>query len=210
LTQYDRNTILKTLSSDYILGGIRLNIIDPVYLKINHSIDVYYDESKLDIEISAIKQKIIANIRDLYDSSIIKFENYLPVSRIQSVVDLSDRSIVSSLVHPTVTIEEELEAGIDFSWTTNLNLVLKPGSISSNLFVLRDVSGVIVSDFGNVGTVNYTTGEIVIDIDKVYVTADGTLQLTFETVDPFIKTTKEHLLIDGDENTYTWNFVKIQ
>jgi hypothetical protein len=210
LTQYDRNTILKTLSSDYILGGIRLNIIDPVYLKINHSIDIYYDESKLDIEISAIKQKIIANIRDLYDSSIINFENYLPVSRIQSVVDESDRSIVSSSVRPTVTIEEELEAGIDFSWSTALNLVLKPGSISSNFFTLRDVNGVIVSDFGNVGTVNYTTGEIVIDIDGVYVTADGTLQLTFETVDPFIKTTKEHLLIDGDENTYTWNFVKIQ
>ena len=209
LSQFDRNTILRTLSANYILGGIRLNMIDPIYLRINHAIDIYYDESKLDIELSEIKQRVFNNVRALYDSSIIKFENYLPVSRIQSVVDGTDRSIVSSSVSPTITIEKEMEAGIDFNWVTNLNIVIEPGTLSSNQFVITDDAGELISDFGSVGTIDYN-GVINITIPGAYVTSDSILTLTFKPVDPFIKTTKEHILIDGDFDTYTWNFVKIQ
>jgi hypothetical protein len=207
LSQYDRDSILRMLSSNYILGGIRLQMIDPFYMRINHHVNVFYNENKLDVSLSDIKTKIRANIRSLYDSEIIKFESYLPVSRIQSVVDSSDRAIISSSVEPTITIEKEMEQGNNFTWTSLFKVPVVAESISSNFFTIREEDGVLKSDIGDIGTIDLATGSISITVPSAYITADATLRITFTPVDPFVRVQKEFLLIDGDD--YTWNFVKV-
>jgi len=217
LQQYTKDIILRTMSKNYILGGIRINLLDPLYLKVGHNITIYYDEQLLDREISAIKDSIIRNTQSLYDSSIVKFDTYLPVSRIQSMVDSSDRAIVSSVINIDIEAETELFKDQPLTYLGEINNEIKVGTLSSSDFGLYDEYtetvdgiqyGVIKSNFGDVGTINYTSGIISFNIEGSHIGYDGYLSVYFEPVDPFIKVQREALLIDS--NRYTWNFIEVR
>lgn len=198
LSTYDENVVLKEMTVKYMVGGIRLNIIKPLYLKINHYITLFYDANKLDSTIDSIKGSITKNVAALYDDSIIQFDGTLPVSRIQALIDSSDRAIIASKMNPTITIENNIEQGNEFTWCVNLGFAIVPKSITGNMFNIDgDGEGNISSKFGFIGSVDYKKGIIIIAIQSQYITFDGLFELTFTPVDPFIKTTNEKVLIDN-------------
>jgi hypothetical protein len=208
LQQDVKNQILKSISINYIVGGIRPVLLDPIYLKVNHNITIFYDKDKLDSDMGVIKSNIVANIKALYDSEIIRFNTYLPISRIQSTVDSSDRSIVSSSVVFSVTMDTQY-LGDPLSKIVNIGNQINANSIvfSSNC---GTVTKTVVGDIVTCGSTVYGNDFCVIDCLRGTVTYsiisyplnNGVISLTFTTVSPFIKTNNELLLIDSD--TYSW------
>jgi hypothetical protein len=208
LQQDVKNQILKSISTNYIVGGIRPVLLDPIYLKINHIITIFYDKDKLDSDMGVVKTNIVANIKALYDSEIIRFNTYLPISRIQSTVDSSDRSIVSSSVGFSVTLDTQY-LGDPLSKIDMIGNQINANSITFS----ANCGTVSVSVIGNIvecGSSVYGNGFCFIDclIGTVtysiisYPLNSGVISLTFTTVSPFIKTSNELLLIDSD--TYSW------
>jgi hypothetical protein len=208
LQQDIKNQILKSISTNYIVGGIRPVLLDPIYLKVNHNITIFYDKAKLDSDMGVIKSNIVANIKALYDSEIIRFNTYLPISRIQSTVDSSDRSIVSSSVGFSVTLDTQY-LGYPLS-----KIVIVGNQINANSILFSANCGTVTKAVvGNIVTCDSTvygndfcvidclSGTVTYSIIS-YPLNSGVISLTFTTVSPFIKTNNELLLIDSD--TYSW------
>ena len=212
-----QDNIYRTLTAQFTLGGIRIEIVDPIYVKINHNFVVYYNKNLLDIDINAVKLKITNSIRSLYDSDIIKFDTYLPLSRIQSAADSSDKAIVSTSVSITCGLDIQIDESINLNKEIKFNNSVAIGSITSNIFEITDVYvGVVNEDevgelvsalYGNVGTINYTRGIGIVIIPGNIVTEDAILKFRFSLVAPYVKVSKEFILIDSDE--YTWNFIDV-
>jgi hypothetical protein len=212
------NNIYKTITSNYTIGGIRIQLVDPVYIKVNHNVTVYYDNLLLNSNIDTLKTKITSSIRELYDSNIIKFDTYLPISRIQSVADSVDNSIISTSIKITCSIDIFIPKNIDVNVVLDkLNSIII-GSVSSNIFGITDVYTEEVNGekIGNlvsstlsmhVGTINYTAGIMAISIPGSFIENDNPLVLNYTPENQQISVQKQYILIDSDK--YNWDFKDI-
>jgi hypothetical protein len=172
----------------------------------------------LDNDINAVKLKITNAIKELYDSDIIKFDTYLPISRIQSVVDSVDKAIISTSISITCGLDIQLETSVGISREIKFNNAIAIGSITSNMFNItdshtgkdannNDIGNLVSVDHGIVGTINYTLGTGSVVIPGNIITSDGVLTFDFSLVTPQLKVNKEFILIDSDK--YTWNFINV-
>lgn len=212
LTQLEKDSIVQSLTKNYMIGGIELNMVDPVYIGINHSFDIYYSVIDLNTTITDLEAKIKTNVRSLYDADITKFKTYLPISRIQGTVDASDSSIVSSNLTVTCELYMNLAAGVDYTINHTLNNAITPGTISSTFLSIHDVdggsgTGTITSSIGDIGTVNYSSGLISFTVPAVNITADSTRILNFTPVDKFMNVSFEQVMLDTDN--YSYNFIEV-
>lgn len=211
------DSIYRTLTSQYTLGGIRVEIVDPIYIKINHSFAVYYNKNLLDVDLNTIKSRITNNVKALYDSDIIKFDNYLPISRIQSEADAADRSIVSTSLSITCTMDIPVEESVDLNRYIQFKNEVVPGTITSNIYDITDeevglvggdlIGNLVSSTIGNVGTINYTKGTGTVIINGSNILEDGAISFNFRVATPHVKVSKEFILIDSD--VYEWNFIEV-
>jgi hypothetical protein len=213
-----QDKIYRTLTSSYTIGGIRIEIVDPIYIKINHNIDVYYDKQLLDNDINTVKLKITSAIKELYDSDIIKFDTYLPISRIQAVADSVDKAIISTNISITCGLDIQLETSVNLNKEIKFNNTIAIGSITSNMFNItdshtgkdtnnNDIGNLVSADHGIVGTINYTLGTGSVVIPGNIITSDAVLSFNFSVVTPQLRVNKEFIMIDSDK--YTWNFINV-
>jgi hypothetical protein len=209
LSEIKKNEIRKKLKQ-YSIAGIKPEIIDLKYLYVELDTTIYYNQS-FTANASLLRNQVI-NTLNIYSRStdVNSFGGRFKYSKVNSLIDNTNRAITSNITK--VKMRRDLQPafntfatyeicfGNKFHQKTN-NYSIKssgfktnefaetlyitdfPISLSSGriiLFKLIDNNPVIVKN--NAGTVNYTKGEIILDIINITSTSLETGVIQIEAV----------------------------
>ncbi len=209
LSEIKKNEIRKKLKQ-YSIAGIKPEIIDLKYLYVELDTTIYYNQS-FTANASLLRNQVI-NTLNIYSRStdVNSFGGRFKYSKVNSLIDNTNRAITSNITK--VKMRRDLQPafntfatyeicfGNKFHQKTN-NYSIKssgfkineftetlyitdfPISLSSGriiLFKLIDNNPVIVKN--NAGTVNYTKGEIILDIINITSTSLETSVIQIEAV----------------------------
>ena len=185
----DKERILTTFIKPRNLVTLDVSIIDPEYIRLELNCSVNYNSNKTVLDEAELQNLIYNNIRAYRDSSISGFDVDFRYSKLLSQIDNSDNSIVSSESDITIKYRVIPRLNLKNSFTIQLNNEIDTGdftndqsSVRSSLFLYRN-SRVYLADNGkgilfvyyfsqegnkvivepNIGSVNYSTGEIVVN-----------------------------------------------
>jgi len=185
----DKERILTTFIKPRNLVTLDVSIIDPEYIRLELNCSVNYNSNKTVLDEAELQNLIYNNIRAYRDSSISGFDVDFRYSKLLSEIDNSDNSIVSSESDITIKYRVIPRLNLKNSFTIQLNNEIDTGdftndqpSVRSSLFLYRN-SRVYLADNGkgilfvyyfsqegnkvivepNIGSVNYSTGEIVVN-----------------------------------------------
>lgn len=157
--------------------------VDPeyVYLKIN--VDVEYDPNLTTVQASDIEGYVTTTIQDYFTQELSNYKKKFQFSKLSRLIDETNDSIQSSIM----TVELQKRITFPYNYPTTIDMVypvaLMPGTMETNQFTYSTGSQLnVVAQFvddgagnisvmdsttlktlaPNVGTVNYATGEVVV------------------------------------------------
>jgi len=206
LSQIIKDDILKKLRQ-YSIAGIKPEIIDLKYLYVELDTTIYYNTS-FTSDVILLKNQVINTIKSYSISSDVNsFGGRFKYSKINALIDNTNRAITSNITK--VKMRRDLQAQIDKFATYELcfgnKFHQKSGNynIKSSGFNIQGISDVLyltdspidsskgkilffklvnnipVIVSSNAGTVNYTDGEILLNIVKIISTSlsNNTIQI---------------------------------
>jgi hypothetical protein len=181
-----KDSILNDLIKNYNVVTVIPEIVDPSYLYIGLTSRVYYTLRDTVLTSNTLSTMINSNITS-YFNTIKKFGKNFNYSPVMSVIDKTEQSITSSLVDVTLQVRIQPVTNIQRLYSTSFSNAIIPGTVTSSTFNPESVSttdytaaqyivddglgklytksritGLIISN--DVGTVDYTTGDISITI----------------------------------------------
>lgn len=191
---------------------VQTEFVDPEYIYLTIDATVKYDASKATLSSTSLKTVVIDVIKNYNDDDINEFSKYFRYSKLSRLIDLSDRSILNSIL--TVKMRKEVDVQlnassryeISFSNPVNNSTNGRPSThpygvgnqVTSNEFsfggfdqcFLEENNGIMriyrlsggdrVAVSANIGSLDYTTGKIILSAFAPTAFADGgtTLKLT--------------------------------
>jgi hypothetical protein len=180
LSPADKNIISTFLQSKGV-GNIKVEYSDPIYLDVIISSNVSYNINNLQVGVYELQYIINAAITNFALSNIQKFKGAIRYSQLVAAIDASDYSITSN--ETMITLGKELSVNLyaknNFAFTFD-NQIKQNSLFSSTFFdglsekllYIKDSNGIINVYYSlngidtlytsNVGSVNYTTGEILL------------------------------------------------
>ena len=205
LTAHTKETI-KTLLADYTVASITPEFVDPVTLKIIPVVNFKYNPSMTTKSNTALITLVTTAINSFSDDELEKFEGLFRYSKFQRTIDDADNAILSNITTLKIsqTITPSLAAATKYTVAFN-NALLDPDAGAKNVestgftitgnnngehFLDDDGEGNIrtyyfvgttkVYETANIGTINYSTGEIVLSSFNVatVTNSDGTITIT--------------------------------
>lgn len=132
------NDIVKPIS----IIGLKPEIIDPEFLYVLITTDVYYNQAKLSMTTNQLTQAVIDSIKKYNKDNLNNFESSLIISRLQDDIDGSDQSIVGNDV--LLRVQKRFTPVLNklYSYTVDFGVPIKKTSTSSKLysseFIVRD------------------------------------------------------------------------
>ena len=187
-----KQTLINEIIRSRNLISIEVEIIEPDYLNLICDSEVTFNSRTTTLAASDIQTKVITGIKSFRDTNLIGFNSSFKYSQLVRAIDSSDAAITNNLTDiqlkyrylPTLNIPRKLEIF--------LNNPVQKGDASNNISSLNSTgflyqgSTTYVGDDGkgslyfyriaanqkvifqkNVGTINYTTGKVVIDLFNV-------------------------------------------
>ena len=97
----------------YNVSVVEPKFVTPVYIFINHTIDVDYDVNLLDITETQLKQNILVSMQNYYKTAIKDFGDGYQTSRLLSYIDSTHKSILGS----SCDIDVVKESSVDMFWS---------------------------------------------------------------------------------------------
>jgi hypothetical protein len=205
LTAHTKETI-KTLLADYTVASITPEFVDPVTLKIIPVVNFKYNPSMTTKSNTALITLVTTAINSFSDDELEKFEGLFRYSKFQRTIDDADNAILSNITTLKIsqTITPSLAAATKYTVAFN-NALLDPDAGAKNVestgftitgnnngehFLDDDGEGNIrtyyfvgttkVYETANIGTINYSTGEIVLSSFNVasVTNSDDTITIT--------------------------------
>lgn len=187
LTNAQKDEIINNIISSKAVLTVTPTVIDPDYLYLKFSIDVYYDPSKTTRTAEEIKTIVRNAILTYRDNNLNDFNSVYRNSKLQYEIDQSEKSITSCDVDVYLTKQITLVNGITQNYTVDFfsklyrgglqeRLISRPTvSVYDNTNVLRDVYFEEVSGaFTGVDTVSMlSAGTNYSDSPVVTITGDG-------------------------------------
>jgi hypothetical protein len=206
LSQITKDDILKKLRQ-YSIAGIKPEIIDLKYLYVELDTTIYYNTS-FTSDVILLKNQVINTIKSYSISSDVNsFGGRFKYSKINALIDNTNKAITSNITK--VKMRRDLQAQIDKFATYELcfgnKFHQKSGNynIKSSGFKIQGISDILyltdspidkskgkilffklvnnipVVVNSNAGTVNYTSGEILLNIIKITSTSlsNNTIQI---------------------------------
>jgi hypothetical protein len=160
------------------------NYVDPEYIYLTLNVQSTYDSSLTTVASDDIEGYITTTIQDYFTTELEKYQKKFYFSRLSKLIDGTNDSLISNIM--TMTIQKRITFPYNFPTIISLNygMPLLPGSLVSNVFTysvgsslnvasmfVDDGKGNIsVQDYNvgtiiapNVGTVNYTTGVVMVN-----------------------------------------------
>lgn len=203
----------KTLTTEPI-------ILDPEYFNIQIDSVVSYDPGKLKITTPELLSKVKLNVIDYTNTNFSTFGNDLRFSKLTSIIDGSDTSIISNdtkltlvrKLYPIVNVQTEVNFSFDnelqkyFETTyftyTHLDEDLEVRLVGDTNGIINIVDSNDTIIVNNIGTINYSTGAI-----KYYLTVKGyntSINLKVKTVSSDIIVTQSRFLsVDSNDINVT-------
>lgn len=203
----------KTLTTEPI-------IIDPEYFNVSVNTIVSYDPGKITITTPELQSKVKLNVINYANSTFSAFGNDLRFSKLASVIDASDPSIVSNdttltlirRLYPITNVETEVNFSFDNRLQPNFetnqftithleqDVIVKLVAGQNGIINVVDANGMIIKN--NIGSIDYASGKI-----KYYLTVKGyttsiDLKVTTATSD-IIVTQSRFLSIDDNDINVT-------
>jgi hypothetical protein len=194
LTATEKLNLINSVIKPKKVLTISTEIVDPEYIFIIVDATVKY-QSDATISTSAeIKQLVIDTIKTYNTDEINQFSKYFRYSKLSRLIDVSERSILSSLTTAQMRKELDVQLGIGTKYEINFSNRIdnatngRPAThpngvgnkVTSNAFTfggfsncfLEDNNGIIriyrvsgienITVSNNAGTIDYTTGKIVL------------------------------------------------
>jgi hypothetical protein len=183
----EKETILNTIVRPRNPVSIEAVIVEPDYLQILIISEVLYSSKETSLTAGEIQVKIENDNKAYRDENLVGFDKKLRYSKIVEVINNADESIVSNLTSLKLKYTITPALNVTSSYQINLNTpvdkgdannnvsalnttaFLKDGLVSyigddgkGNLYIYRLVSGVKVITENNIGTLDYTNGQIII------------------------------------------------
>lgn len=191
LSPEQKNQVLSNIGEKKIIS-VQYKIIDPQYIYIRPNSTVYYDADLTQNKKSAIKLLVKNSIATYNNTDLSKFDGQFRYSKLSKLIDESDKSIISNITNFSVYQYMVPVYGVETQYTVEFynpiyqNEYKSPEqAVSSTGFrILNDDKVMYIEDDGNqyirlyyikngtrtyvnnnVGTVNYSTGKIVLNLN---------------------------------------------
>jgi hypothetical protein len=189
LTPPEKNFIANTILKSKNVVSITPVLVDPSYLNLYMTTNVYYDQNKTTRSINEIKMAVYNSIAKYSEENLKKYDGIFRMSKLSSAIDNADQSILSNITTFKVYVEVIPKYDIKAEYKLNLvNPIYQSGlpeeAFTSTGFYIDggntihylDDDGIgnirlysIVSETGqkiiknaSIGTIDYATGRIVI------------------------------------------------
>lgn len=188
LSLTEKQRIITNILEPKNVIGIQPVIVDPDFMFLDLDVSVKWDSRRTSLTELTLKSGIVNEIISWGQENLEKFEEYFRYSALLRVIDAYNEGIINNLTNVRVRKEVKPKVGsadtyiINFSNSINHPHTSHKGSVTSSTFTyagttsasLTDNNGILeirgqlssgenVLVSSNAGTVNYTTGQIVLN-----------------------------------------------
>lgn len=234
LTTSTKDNIKNNILSAKTMVSITPEIVDPEYINIIPTINVYWNPNITSSSSSDIVSKIRQVVMNFYETEIKKFDSVFRYSKFVNAIDRADVGVVSNIT--TIRVERTFTAIVqqESKYTVNFyNPIFtqgagSPSNLTSTGFVPSGRTEVHYLDddgAGNIrsyyleegsstkvytnllqGTINYATGKVIVDQLNIYSTVlDNNEVQIYVTLNSNDIVSVRNLLMQIDENSITIN-----
>lgn len=225
LTDKEKNLIIKDVIDKKNVIVVIPEIVDPEYIKVEVTTSVYYNPKATSRSASDISTLVKQSIADYNDTDLNKFDKMLRFSKLSRIIDQSEESIVNNIT--TIKLHRPFEAAYNVysQYVINLgNPIYYSGyaeqSIqSSSFYIYGNDNPHYLEDDGvgnirlyylaennlkvytnnNIGTVNYTSGKVVINNLNITRLNEPELKLIFKPQSNDVVSLRQQLVIIPDD-----------
>ena len=194
LTATEKINLINSVIKPKKVLTIQTEIVDPDYVYIEVSTSVNYDAKKTSLSSDSIKSLVLATIQNYSLTDLDTFGTYFRYSKLSRLIDVSERSILSSVTTAQMRKESDVQLGVGTRYEINFSNAIDDATngrptthpygvgnkITSNAFTLGGFSNCFLEDNNgiiriyrelgieniavsvNAGTINYTTGKIIL------------------------------------------------
>jgi len=194
LTATEKLNLMNSVIKPKKVLTIQTEIVDPDYVYIEVTTSVKYDAKKTSLSSDSIKSLVLATIQNYSLTDLDTFGTYFRYSKLSRLIDVSERSILSSVTTAQMRKELDVQLGVGVRYEINFSnridnaTIGRPtthpfgvgNKITSNAFTLGGFSNCFLEDNDgiiriyrelgveniavsvNAGTINYTTGKIIL------------------------------------------------
>jgi len=212
LTATEKNNLIQSIIKPKKILTVATEIVDPEYLYLLVDVTVKYDSDKTSASIASLKALVTDIISTYNTDEINQFSKYFRYSKLSRLIDVSERSILNSILTLRMRKEVDIQLNTPTKYTIGFSNPIdsttngRPSShpygignkVTSNAFsyqgfdncyleenngIMRIYRATTTENLAvqiNAGTLNYVTGEIVLNSFAPTSFADGgnTLKLT--------------------------------
>jgi len=187
LTSVEKSNILNFLKNKSVIG-IKPEIVDPNYLYLDFIYSIVFDPDKTTATVGSLTNKVANKIIQFGEDNLGKFNGVLRASKLASTIDGLDAAIIGSGGSIAITKRIIPTIGAVNTFIVELNNTLRPGYdpnnpvITSSFFTSNGRVGRLIDNGmgmlnfvgagsdgteevvnSNAGTVNYETGNLVVN-----------------------------------------------
>jgi len=238
----EKENLVNNILKEKNVVGIDVRVVDPEVLYILLNADVYYEKQLTNDSSSSIKKKIRDALILYFRNNLVEFGDSIFAQDIETTIKNSSTSIKAADAKitlkrkstPTLNVAEKTT--IDFqnklyhpydgyqsivststfyiSATSGSHYIEDDGV--GNLVLKKKINGIISTVNATYGTIDYTTGKLIIPLFKVYSFAQGKNSVDFKVIpnNSNIFTSKNSILefdsLDNESLIINMNEVKTQ
>lgn len=125
----EKQRIIDELIKTRSVMTVTPEIVDPDYTYITTINTVYYNPRLTTYPEETLKEFVKAAILDYNDTDLNRFDSALRISKLEKLVDASEKSILSSDVRVFLQKRLQPEFGVERNYTIKFNVPLKKGTI---------------------------------------------------------------------------------
>lgn len=194
LTPPEKSYIADSLLKSKNVVSITPLIVDPTYIELELNTTVYYNKNKTTRSADELRAVVIQGIQNYRETNLQKFDGVFRMSKFAAAIDNLDQSISSNITTFKAYCEITPKYGIASQYTLNLVNPIYTESVpeeafkssgfyldnSDTIYYLDDdgvgnirvfsvipTTGEKVIKNASIGTINYTTGKIVVNGLKI-------------------------------------------
>ena len=242
LTTEEKDNLVKNILEEKNIVGMDVVVVDPEVLYINLNLGVFYDKDSTTDSSTSIAKKIRDSLIVYFRNNLVEFGDTIFAQDIETQVKGSSVAIKAAdaeltlmrKVQPTLNVTERLTLdfqnklyhpydGYQSIVTSNSFYVTATSGIhfieddgNGNLILKRKLNGITTTVNATYGTIDYTTGKLIIPQFKVYAYSQGQSSIKIKVVPETnnIFTTKNSILefdaLDNDALRISMKEVKSQ
>jgi hypothetical protein len=121
LTATEKINLINSVIKPKKVLTIQTEIVDPDYIYIEVSTSVNYDAKKTSLSSDSVKSLVLATIQNYSSTDLDTFGTYFRYSKLSRLIDVSERSILSSVTTAQMRKELDVQLGVGTRYEINFS-----------------------------------------------------------------------------------------